>query len=248
MNKTIQVPLSEEDINTLKAGDYVYLSGIIYTARDAAHKRMYESMHKGESLPIELNGNVLYYLGPSPAREGQVIGSAGPTTSSRMDKYTPEMLDKGLKGMVGKGKRSPEVIEAMKRNGAVYFAAVGGAGALLSKCIKKAEVIAYDDLGTEAIRKLEIENLPVIVVIDKDGNVLECVVLEFMDETKEKLRTYCNVVSAYKDGYVVIQIVRKTGNYVTDESGDIRAETKVDREIVFKGTEKVFDSDFFESV
>ena len=150
MNKTIQVPLSEEDINTLKAGDYVYLSGIIYTARDAAHKRMYESMHKGESLPIELNGNVLYYLGPSPAREGQVIGSAGPTTSSRMDKYTPEMLDKGLKGMVGKGKRSPEVIEAMKRNGAVYFAAVGGAGALLSKCIKKAEVIAYDDLGTEA--------------------------------------------------------------------------------------------------
>ena len=166
MNKTIQVPLSEEDINTLKAGDYVYLSGIIYTARDAAHKRMYESMHKGESLPIELNGNVLYYLGPSPAREGQVIGSAGPTTSSR------EMLDKGLKGMVGKGKRSPEVIEAMKRNGAVYFAAVGGAGALLSKCIKKAEVIAYDDLGTEAIRKLEIENLPVIVVIDKDGNNL----------------------------------------------------------------------------
>ena len=161
MNKTIQVPLSEEDINTLKAGDYVYLSGIIYTARDAAHKRMYESMHKGESLPIELNGNVLYYLGPSPAREGQVIGSAGPTTSSRMDKYTPEMLDKGLKGMVGKGKRSPEVIEAMKRNGAV-----------LSKCIKKAEVIAYDDLGTEAIRKLEIENLPVIVVIDKDGNNL----------------------------------------------------------------------------
>ena len=172
MNRTIQVPLSEEDINTLKAGDYVYLSGIIYTARDAAHKRMYESMHKGEALPIELNGNVLYYLGPSPAREGQIIGSAGPTTSSRMDNYTPEMLDKGLKGMVGKGKRSPEVIEAMKRNGAVYFAAVGGAGALLSKCIKKADVVAYDDLGTEAIRKLEIENLPVIVVIDKDGNNL----------------------------------------------------------------------------
>ena len=161
MNRTIQVPLSEEDINTLKAGDYVYLSGIIYTARDAAHKRMYESMHKGEALPIELNGNVLYYLGPSPAREGQIIGSAGPTTSSRMDKYTPEMLDKGLKGMVGKGKRSPEVIEAMKRNGAVYFAAVG-----------EADVVAYDDLGTEAIRKLEIENLPVIVVIDKDGNNL----------------------------------------------------------------------------
>ena len=167
MNRIIQVPLSEEDINTLKAGDYVYLSGIIYTARDAAHKRMYESMHKGEALPIELNGNVLYYLGPSPAREGQIIGSAGPTTSSRMDKYTPEMLDKGLKGMVGKGKRSPEVIEAMKKNGAVYFAAVGGAGALLSKCIKKADVVAYDDLGTEAIRKLEIENLHVIVLKDK---------------------------------------------------------------------------------
>ena len=172
MNRTIQVPLSEEDINTLKAGDYVYLSGIIYTARDAAHKRMYESMHKGEALPIELNGNVLYYLGPSPAREGQVIGSAGPTTSSRMDKYTPEMLDKGLKGMVGKGKRSPAVIEAMQENTCVYFAAVGGAGALLSKCIKKAEVVAYEDLGTEAIRKLEVENLPAIVVIDQAGNNL----------------------------------------------------------------------------
>lgn len=170
--KIINLPVTEEDINGLKAGDYVYLSGILYTARDAAHKRMYESMQKGEKLPIELNGNVIYYLGPSPAREGQVIGSAGPTTSSRMDKYTPLMLDQGLKGMVGKGKRSPEVTEAMKRNGAVYFAAVGGAGALLSKCIKKAEVIAYDDLGTEAIRKLEVEELPVIVVIDKDGNNL----------------------------------------------------------------------------
>ena len=172
MDRHITAPITKETAKTLHAGDYVYITGTIYTARDAAHKRMQESMHKGESLPIELNGSVLYYLGPSPAREGQVIGSAGPTTSSRMDKYTPEMLDKGLKGMVGKGKRSPEVIEAMKRNGAVYFAAVGGAGALLSKCIKKAEVIAYDDLGTEAIRKLEIENLPVIVVIDKDGNNL----------------------------------------------------------------------------
>ena len=150
----------------------MYITGTIYTARDAAHKRMYDSMKKGESLPIELKGNVLYYLGPSPAREGQVIGSAGPTTSSRMDKYTPDMLDDGLKGMVGKGKRSPEVIEAMKRNHAVYFAAVGGAGALLSQCIKEAEVVAYDDLGTEAIRRLYIENLPVIVVIDKDGNNL----------------------------------------------------------------------------
>ena len=164
--------VSIRDIEELKAGDYVYLTGTIYTARDAAHKRMYDSMKKGESLPIELKGNVLYYLGPSPAREGQVIGSAGPTTSSRMDKYTPDMLDDGLKGMVGKGKRSPEVIEAMKRNHAVYFAAVGGAGALLSQCIKEAEVVAYDDLGTEAIRRLYIENLPVIVVIDKDGNNL----------------------------------------------------------------------------
>lgn len=172
MDRHIQVPLLEQDIEELKAGDYVYLTGTIYTARDAAHKRMYDSMKKGESLPIDLKGNVLYYLGPSPAREGQIIGSAGPTTSSRMDKYTPDMLDAGLKGMVGKGKRSPEVIEAMKRNHAVYFAAVGGAGALLSKCIKEAEVVAYDDLGTEAIRKLYIENLPVIVVIDKDGNNL----------------------------------------------------------------------------
>lgn len=172
MNKKIQVPLLKEYIDELRAGDYVYLTGTIYTARDAAHKRMYDSMKKGEELPIELNGNVLYYLGPSPAREGQVIGSAGPTTSSRMDKYTPDMLDAGLKGMVGKGKRSKEVIEAMKRNGAVYFAAVGGAGALLAQCIKEAEVVAYDDLGTEAIRRLHIEDLPVIVVIDKEGNNL----------------------------------------------------------------------------
>ena len=172
MDRHIQVPLLEQDIEELKAGDYVYLTGTIYTARDAAHKRMYDSMKKGESLPIDLKGNVLYYLGPSPAREGQVIGSAGPTTSSRMDKYTPDMLDAGLKGMVGKGKRSPEVIDAMKRNHAVYFAAVGGAGALLSQCIKKAEVVAYEDLGTEAIRRLYIENLPVIVVIDQDGNNL----------------------------------------------------------------------------
>ena len=172
MNRRIQVPLQEKDIEELRAGDYVYLTGTIYTARDAAHKRMYESMKKGETLPIELKGNVLYYLGPSPAREGQVIGSAGPTTSSRMDKYTPDMLDAGLKGMVGKGKRSTEVVEAIKRNHAVYFAAVGGAGALLAQCIKEAQVVAYEDLGTEAIRRLYIEDLPVIVVIDKEGNKL----------------------------------------------------------------------------
>lgn len=183
MNKTIQVPLSEEDINTLKAGDYVYLSGIIYTARDAAHKRMYEALEKGENLPIELKNNVIYYMGPSPAREGRPIGSAGPTTASRMDKYTPKMLDLGLKGMIGKGKRSDEVKSAIIRNDAVYFAAVGGAGALLSQSIKKSEVIAYDDLGTEAIRKLEVEDFPAIVVIDSNGNNLYEMVLSACAES-----------------------------------------------------------------
>lgn len=172
MEKYITTPITEDIISKLNAGDYVYITGIIYTARDAAHKRLYEALQSGEELPIDLNNNTLYYLGPSPAREGQVIGSAGPTTSSRMDKYTPLLLEKGLKGMIGKGKRSPEVIEAMEKNHAVYFAAIGGAGALLSKCIKKAEVIAYEDLGTEAIRKLEVENLPVIVVIDEKRNNL----------------------------------------------------------------------------
>ena len=168
MEKHITTPLTDEIVRELHAGDYVYLSGTVYTARDAAHKRMYEAMQRGEEIPIDLNNNIIYYLGPSPAREGQVIGSAGPTTSSRMDKYTPLLLENGLKGMIGKGKRSKEVIESMHTNNAVYFAAIGGAGALLSKCIKKAEVIAYDDLGTEAIRKLEVENLPVIVVIDHE--------------------------------------------------------------------------------
>ena len=172
MNKTIQVPLSEEDINTLKAGDYVYLSGIIYTARDAAHKRMQETLQRGEALPLEMKENVIYYMGPSPAREGRQIGSAGPTTASRMDKYAPRLLDLGLKGMIGKGKRSKEVADAIVRNGAVYFAAVGGAGALLSKSITSSEVIAYDDLGTEAIRRLTVNNFPVIVVIDAQGNNL----------------------------------------------------------------------------
>lgn len=172
MEKHITAPINEEITKNLKAGDYIYISGTIYTARDAAHKRMFESMNKGEQPPFSLENNIVYYLGPSPAKEGQVIGSAGPTTSSRMDKYTPLLLNHGLKGMIGKGKRSEEVINSIKKNNAVYFAAVGGAGALLSKCIKKAEVIAYDDLGTEAIRKLEVENLPVIVVIDSDGNNL----------------------------------------------------------------------------
>ena len=168
MEKYITTPLTDEKVSDLKAGDYVYLTGTIYTARDAAHKRIYEAMQKGEEIPLELQDNIIYYLGPSPAREGQVIGSAGPTTSSRMDKYTPLLLSHGLKGMIGKGRRSQEVIDSMHENNAVYFAAIGGAGALLSKCIKKSEIIAYEDLGTEAIRKLEVNNLPVIVVIDND--------------------------------------------------------------------------------
>jgi fumarate hydratase subunit beta len=178
MNKNIIAPLDDKTIEELKSGDYVYITGTIYTARDAAHKRMYEN-----GIPIDLDHNIIYYLGPSPAKEGQIIGSAGPTTSSRMDKYTPYMLKNGLKGMIGKGKRSLEVIESMKEYHAVYFAAVGGAGALLSKCIKESEVVAYDDLGTEAIRKLKVENLPVIVVIDKDGNNLyETAVVDFKEK------------------------------------------------------------------
>ena len=180
MEKYITTPLTKEKTKDLKSGDYVYITGTIYTARDAAHKKMDESLQKNENLPIEIEGNIIYYMGPSPAREGRPIGSAGPTTASRMDKYAPKLLDLGLKGMIGKGKRTQEVKEAIIRNQAVYFAAVGGAGALLSKCIKKSEVVAYDELGTEAIRKLEVENFPVIVVIDKDGNNLyETSILEY---------------------------------------------------------------------
>lgn len=172
MNQHITVPFDKETAVSLHAGDYVYLTGTIYTARDAAHKRMQETLDAGKELPLQLQGNVIYYMGPSPAREGRPIGSAGPTTASRMDKYAPHLLDLGLIGMIGKGKRSQAVQDAIVRNGAVYFAAVGGAGALLSKAIKKSEVIAYEDLGTEAIRKLEVENFPVIVVIDAQGNNL----------------------------------------------------------------------------
>lgn len=180
MNKHIRAPLIKEEIDTLHAGDYVYITGTIYVARDAAHKRIYEAMMSGEKIPLPLQNNIIYYMGPSPAREGQVIGSAGPTTSSRMDKYTPLLLDNGLKGMIGKGKRTKEVINAIVRNGGIYFAAVGGAGAILSKAIKKSEVIAYDDLGAEAVRKLEVENFPAVVVIDKDGeNLYEKVVSEY---------------------------------------------------------------------
>ena len=172
MDRYLKAPLDREEVKTLQAGDYVYITGSIYTARDAAHLRMDQTLDRGEKLPIEMEGNVIYYMGPTPAREGRPIGSAGPTTASRMDKYAPRLLDLGLTGMIGKGKRKKEVTDAIVRNGAVFFAAVGGAGALLSKCIKKAEVIAYDDLGTEAIRRLEVENFPVIVVIDSQGRNL----------------------------------------------------------------------------
>lgn len=172
MTKYLNVPLNDTDKAELKTGDFVYLTGTIYTARDAAHKRMYESLEKGEELPFDIKGQTIYYMGPSPAREGRVIGSAGPTTSGRMDKYTPSLLDLGLGSMIGKGKRTQAVTDAIVRNKSVYFAAIGGAGALLAKAIVKSEVIAYDDLGTEAIRKLEVKDFPVIVVCDSTGNTL----------------------------------------------------------------------------
>ena len=172
MEKIIKAPIDRDEISSLKSGDMVYITGTIYTARDAAHKRMSEALASGSDIPIELKDNIIYYMGPSPAREGRVIGSAGPTTASRMDKYTSALLDLGLGGMIGKGKRSKEVIDAIVRNKSVYFAAIGGAGALLSKAIVASEVIAYDDLGTEAIRKLKVEKFPAIVVIDSEGNNL----------------------------------------------------------------------------
>ncbi|SES34139.1 fumarate hydratase subunit beta [Butyrivibrio fibrisolvens] len=172
MEYHINAPLTKEDTSKLKAGDMIYITGTIYTARDAAHKRMSEALSKDQKLPFELDGNIIYYMGPSPARPGRPIGSAGPTTASRMDKYAPSLLDLGLRGMIGKGKRTKEVQDAIVRNKAVYFAAIGGAGALLSKAITSSEVIAYDDLGTEAIRRLHVENFPCIVVIDSEGTNL----------------------------------------------------------------------------
>lgn len=172
MEKHIKAPISKEVSRKLRAGDYVYITGTIYTARDAAHKRMDDALKNGENLPVDMVGQTIYYMGPSPAREGRPIGSAGPTTASRMDRYAPKLLDLGLTAMIGKGKRSKEVLDVVKRNGSVYFAAVGGAGALLSKCIKTSEVVAYDDLGTEAIRKLYVEDFPVIVVADCEGGYL----------------------------------------------------------------------------
>lgn len=178
MERHINVPFDADIVKELKAGDYVYLTGTIYTARDAAHKRMYEALQNGETLPFDIEGNVIYYMGPSPEREGRPIGSAGPTTASRMDKYTPALLELGMRGMIGKGRRTEAVRESMMKNQAVYFAAVGGAGALLSKSILQAEVIAYEDLGTEAIRKLEIKDFPVIVVMDCEGNNLYDMAIE----------------------------------------------------------------------
>ena len=172
MEKRITTPLTLEKTRDLHCGDNVLISGVIYTGRDAAHKRLVELLQQGKELPLDVKDAIIYYVGPAPAQPGRVIGSAGPTTSYRMDAYAPALLDIGLKGMIGKGKRSPEVIESMKKNGAVYFGAIGGAGALLAKCIKKAEVIAYEDLGAEAIRRLEVEDLPAVVIIDSEGNNL----------------------------------------------------------------------------
>ena len=171
-NKIIRTPMTEEVTRELKAGNYVYITGTMYVARDAAHKRMIEALDKGEELPIDIADSTIYYMGPSPAREGRPIGSAGPTTATRMDKYAPRLLDLGQKAMIGKGKRSREVMDAIVRNKGVYFAAVGGAGALLSKCIKKSETVCYEDLGAEAILKIEVENFPAVVVIDSLGNNL----------------------------------------------------------------------------
>ena len=180
MDRYLNAPLDREEVKSLHAGDYVYITGTIYTARDAAHLRMDQALDRGEKLPIEMEGNVIYYMGPTPAREGRPIGSAGPTTASRMDKYTPRLLDLGMGAMIGKGKRSKAVMDAIVRNGAVYFAAVGGAGAILSKCILSSEIVAYEDLGTEAVRRLAIQDFPVVVVMDALGNNLyETAVKEF---------------------------------------------------------------------
>ena len=172
MEKRITLPLTKELAKTLKAGDSVLLTGTIYTSRDAGHKRMCESIAKGEPLPFDPTDAPIYYVGPTPAKPGQVIGSAGPTTSGRMDAYAPTMMSVGARGMIGKGARLPEVVEAMKEHSGVYFGAIGGAGALLAKCIKSAELIAFEDLGAEALRKLYVEDMPLVVIIDSEGNNL----------------------------------------------------------------------------
>ena len=172
MTIKIQTPLTQEKVKTLKAGDSCLISGEIYTARDAAHKRLKELIDENKPLPIDVKDSIIYFVGPTPAKDGQVIGSAGPTTSYRMDAYSPDLIKLGQTGMIGKGKRSTDVINAMKTYGAVYFGAIGGCGALLSKCIKNSEIIAYADLGAEAIYKLEVEDFPVVVIIDSNGNNL----------------------------------------------------------------------------
>ena len=170
--KVLHTPLSREDARALRCGESCLITGTIYTARDAAHKRLCELAAKGEPLPFDIEGAIIYFVGPTPAKPGQVIGSAGPTTSYRMDAYSPALIAIGQTGMIGKGKRGEAVVDAMRRYGAVYLGAIGGLGALLGKCVKKAEVIAYPDLGAEAVRKLEVENFPVVVVIDSEGNNL----------------------------------------------------------------------------
>ena len=172
MEKKITLPLTEEVARSLKAGDRVYLTGIIYTSRDAGHKRMCEALAAGEQLPIDPMNATIYYVGPTPAKPGTVIGSAGPTTSGRMDAYAPTMMSVGARGMIGKGARLPEVVDAMKKFGGVYFGAIGGAGALLAKCIKSAKLIAYEDLGAEALRELYVEDMPLMVIIHSEGNNL----------------------------------------------------------------------------
>ncbi len=179
----ITTPLTDEKVAEFKSGDTLYISGIIYTGRDTAHKRLVESIDKGEALPFDIRGQIIYYVGPAPARPGSVIGSAGPTTSFRMDAYTPKLIELGLKGMIGKGNRSPEVADSIRKYKAVYCAATGGAGALLSKCIKKSEIVAYEDLGPEAIRKMEVENFPVIVINDIYGN----------DLYEQGVKKYCRI-------------------------------------------------------
>ncbi|WP_160678928.1 Fe-S-containing hydro-lyase [Clostridium sp. C8-1-8] len=172
MERKITTPLKEDKVLELTAGDTVLLSGVIYTARDAAHKKLIELVNSNESLPIDIKDSIIYYVGPTPEKPKEVIGSAGPTTSYRMDSYTPQLLDLGLKGMIGKGLRSKEVVESMMKNKAIYFGAIGGAGALISKCIKKSDIVAYEELGAEAVRRLEVEDLPVVVIIDSKGNNL----------------------------------------------------------------------------
>ncbi len=172
MEIKIELPLTQDKVKALKAGDSCLLTGVMYTGRDAAHKRLFELIKEGKELPVNIKNSTFYFVGPTPKREGEAIGSAGPTTSYRMDAYSPSLIALGQTGMIGKGTRSDEVIEAMKAYGAVYFGAIGGCGALLSKCIKKCEVVAYEDLGTEAIHRLEVEDFPVVVVIDSEGNNL----------------------------------------------------------------------------